>query len=371
MAEKLTKAAVSQFLESAKNSLNYLSQLKMEIGENPRVRNAIDEKELLQLYSRTRRVREYLRRWMSAYPTPDGVHLPPEDLNLLCSCMLYEFSRLEKIVSENSMTASGDQEWIDKRKAVLSTWLLELANRPVEQLPSPFGRNDVSYDVRLLIGAVRRKLSGDEPPLDPATGIFMPTNVEDSGSGSGSGIFKAPSRIEAPPPRSAPADSVAATIAEGPAVVGGESSDVVEIAHVRDYRLRLAMALDVRSYERAVDLDDHRMATLLLDSILNGLLIDHGLSHSSALGLTDTPLSWSVEGICAAVLGPAFGERERALFQLLERSHALLRPALQLADPIVVNKATVHEAEAFVKQVAFVLSSAGHGGGAHEAVTIL
>lgn len=357
MTEALSKAAVTQFLEAAKSSLQYLGELKLRICGNRQAR--VDDKEVLNLYSRLRRVREYLRRWLSAYPTPTELDLPDEELELLCSCMVFEIDRLSG--------PDGRREDINlaqKRVEMLSEWAVRLSTKPITLLPNESGRVEIGAQARTVVAAARKNAfpsagsDGAPSGLQRHTAVTSGANHRRPSSARavpssvvpGAGL---PLEDEAAQPSAGPAPRRA-----GPAVVRDQDvvvTGLLDPTRIRDYRLRLAMSLDLKALERATRNGDYRIGTVLLACVLEGLSIDHALANKESLGLIGDPPSWSIPRIVETVLQGDVSDKERILIDLLGRSHGMLRPAQQIAHPMVVNRATVAAGVTLVKRVAHAI----------------
>ncbi len=359
MADTLKKAAVVQFLDAVKSSLNYLSQLKMELADHGgQPQNGVDERSLLQLYSRVRRIREYLRRWMSAYPTPTTLEMPEDDINLLCSCLVHDLGETDRQLSEKAMKSKEDVPWLEKRKKILSHWTVELATEPIEQLPSLWQRKDVKYEVRQVLVTVRQKTTKSKSTgqTEPSSGVYR----------LGSGSFRAVDQQSVAPALQSQGGASAppATPQSGSSPAIHVSAAIVDANLVRDYRIRMSMVLDVRAYHRCVEADDYRLALVLLSMIVEGILLDYGMLKKQELGLPESPVDWPLHQIAAHVLETSFGDRERAALQILDNARRALQPATQLEHPVVVNKPMVQEVEVFVRRVADAVgvgaSSAAH-----------
>ena len=355
MAGKLKKAVVAQFLAAVKSALSHVSELKIVIADGGEVQSGVTEKDALQLYSRVRRLRECLRRWMSAYPEPEELGLDDDDTNLLCSCLLHEMALSEKLAEQQGLPSAEDRKaWIKKRNAVYHAWAVDLATGPVDPLPSRWRRASITYDVRQTLVAIREKTKKPEPLNDTPTGFYEGAPKKDSLA-----AFDSP-RIEEGMPFGLQ-QSTGPRPNPSPAGVASGAVRIVDSNRIKDYRLRLTMAMDVRAYHRCVGAEDHRLALVLLGMILEGILLDYGLAQKDELGLQGAPSKWPLPDLVTHAIG-ALGERDSAILQILESSARALRPSSHLEQPFVVNKAMVQEVEAFVTKVSSAVGLGASGG---------
>lgn len=352
MAGTLKKAVVAQFLAAVKSSLSHLSELKMVLSDEGSVQSGVSEKDVLQLYSRVRRLREALRRWMSTYPEPATLGLEDDDLNLLCSCLVYELGFADKRAEQQGLSADDSKIWLRRHTETLTAWIVDLSTQPIEQLPSRWRKTGVSYEVRQVLVAVRDKHKQTRPGDDPS-GIYR----------LGSASLNVSANTESPRIE----DDVPVGLQTTPPAQAvrfedvSRSSPLVDSSRIKDYRLRLTMAMDVRAYHRCINAEDHRLALVILGMVLEGCVLDYALVRTAELGLEGSPSTWQIHLIVAHVLEEGFGQAERNALQMIEASTRALRPVSHLENPFVVNKAAVQSVEAFVKKVTNAMGLTSNG----------
>jgi hypothetical protein len=138
----------------------------------------------------------------------------------------------------------------------------------------------------------------------------------------------------------------------------------LEPRKLHDPRVRGLMLLDLRGYERALRANDHRMCVVHLGSVLEASCIDYALAHRRDLALNGAPETWNLEVVVRRVLGEDISSMDRALLFHLAAARNLLRPAIQLSNPMVVTAATQAELTQFVRRV---LTAMGYTGAAEPA----
>lgn len=155
MQRQIDKVVVAQLLEAVKEVLDHLSRWKIELNEQGQ-----DSPDGLgQTYGRVRRLRDYLQRCVSAYPSPVMLDLGEEDENLLVSCAVFAVGMIDLDLQAPGRPAGRDRSWLEEKRRNLSGSAVKLASRPVERIPS---RDPVSLNtpgVRGIIAAVLRNVS--------------------------------------------------------------------------------------------------------------------------------------------------------------------------------------------------------------------
>ncbi|MCB9880176.1 MAG: hypothetical protein H6832_00445 [Planctomycetes bacterium] len=118
---------------------------------------------------------------------------------------------------------------------------------------------------------------------------------------------------------------------------------------VRDHRVRAQIRLDLRDLSRAEAVDDHRMMLVHLGSLLEGLLLDHGLRNRKELGLGEGPDIWDYHALAVQVLGSGLSAEQEPVLGILHACRRLLRPSCQIVHPIVVTPKMVADSKAFLE----------------------
>ena len=119
---------------------------------------------------------------------------------------------------------------------------------------------------------------------------------------------------------------------------------------LNDPRLRSILMLDLRALDRALRANDHRMCIVHLGSVLEAACIDYALAHRRELALSGAPETWNLEVVVNSVVGE-ISSMDRALLFHLSAARNLLRPAIQLTNPMVVTAAVHSSLVQFVRRV--------------------
>ena len=121
-----------------------------------------------------------------------------------------------------------------------------------------------------------------------------------------------------------------------------------DVERMRDPRLRAMMLLDLKALVRAMAVNDNRMSTVHLGGLFEAMVIDVALHRRNELALRGSPDSWQLQQLVPAILGGRFmGSDRNTLFQIINCKN-LIRPAVQLLNPIVVTSQTVGKIIEFV-----------------------
>jgi hypothetical protein len=138
----------------------------------------------------------------------------------------------------------------------------------------------------------------------------------------------------------------------------GARAPMIDKRKLSDPRLRAHLGVDLAAFTRCVEAGDHRLATVLLASILEAALLDHAIPRRAELGLTGTPETWNMQDVLLRALGPEAQVKDPALAFHLFTSRNLMRPALQMITPTIVTAASLARLREFAERV---LHSLGFG----------
>lgn len=130
---------------------------------------------------------------------------------------------------------------------------------------------------------------------------------------------------------------------------------------VRDPRLRTMVVLDLRALERARAAKDYRLSAVHLCSVCEGVVVDVALTKREKVKLKGTPETWRLDEVIKALLGDRFTTSDRASLFHLVACRNLIRPSVQLHNPIVVTRATLKKMIEFVQRLLIELGVAGSG----------
>ena len=165
----------------------------------------------------------------------------------------------------------------------------------------------------------------------------------------------------AEPPPAAPWPVATPVAAEDPAAETPGSGLDLDPRKLHDPRVRAILMLELRAYERAFRANDHRLCVVHLGSVLEASCIDYALTHRRDLALNGAPETWNLEVVVRRVLGEDISSMDRALLFHLNAARNLLRPAIQLSNPMVVTAATQSELTQFVRRVLTAMGYSSSG----------
>jgi hypothetical protein len=132
---------------------------------------------------------------------------------------------------------------------------------------------------------------------------------------------------------------------------------------VRDPRLRTMIVLDLRALERARAAKDYRLSAVHLCSVCEAVVVDVALTKREKVKLKGTPETWRLDEVIKALLGDRFTTSDRASLFHLVACRNLIRPSVQLHNPIVVTRATLKKMVEFVQRLLVEMGVAGSGTG--------
>jgi hypothetical protein len=349
---KVKKVIAVCFLEAAKTVLDQLGQYRMEMTE----RGLDNNKDFPQVYGDVRRLRDYMQRCVSAFPDTIELDLEPRDVSTLVACCRRAVETIDHRVESGQKLADQERDWLQRKRQVLSDWAVDLASKPLLELPLPRLSQVTTTGMKALHQRLNTKLFGPQA-------ASTPIGFESFRGSPGAGIAAEPPP-EAPPaappaarPRPKAPEPVPEEVNDINVTVLGEespaatSSNLVDVRQVRDPRLRSLMALDLRAHERAIEAKDHRLAAVHLASILEGAILDHAIPRRAELGLHGAADSWNPQEILLRVLGDTCAPKDRSFVFHVFAARNMLRPSTQLVSPTVVTSASLDKLTEFVARV--------------------
>lgn len=370
---QVKKVVAVCFLEAAKGTLEQLGSYRLELSQAGQNAPA----DLARVYGDVRRLRDYLQRCASGPAESVDLDLTPQDATVLVASCRHAVAALDSRLAQGDVAAQ-DRDWLQKKQQVLAHWAMEMATKPLLELPGQRHAKPLGEATRALTTRLLQKLHGSmqerlvAPPSSGAVSRMaglrsfgdevseMTPPPAEAGDGDGWNFTLSTSAPTAQPPR--PAAPTARLDDAEPAPKAGRASDgdttLFDHSLICDPRLRAIIAVDLRSYARAVTAGDHRVATVLLAAVLEGAVIDHALPRRAELGLVGTPDTWNLEDVLSASLGSAANPRDRALGFHLFAARNLLRPCLQLKNPTVVAPQSFEVLRDFVRRA---LHGLGYG----------
>jgi len=390
---QVKKVVAVCFLEAVKTTLDHLGAQRLEQSHQ----GLQGSPDLPRTYGEVRRLRDYLQRCIGAFPEVVDLELPAADVGLLVACCRRSVVGMDLRLTEPGV--DGDERtWLQRKRQVVSDWAVELAEKPLLDLPlnklSPVATEaSRALTIRLhnkLFGSIRERAGMDSPTTAPSstgTGLELfgeqAPAIDPPDADPRSGVPVGDSRGRAAPGlRRGPGASGRANGTTVKTTSGSEPEDLLgppgpapmreagrpdaaaalfEPHKLRDPRLRALAGMDVRTYERLVGFGDHRLATVLLASLLESAVIDYAIVRRGELGLTGSPETWSPQDLLSKALGDRAEPQDRAMAFQLFASRNLLRPALQMMTPAVATSATFERLREFVQRA---LHELGYGLGA-------
>ncbi|MBX3464690.1 MAG: hypothetical protein KF830_16090 [Planctomycetes bacterium] len=341
---KVDKVALVCLLEATKLTLEHLAAHRLE---SPPQHGAGQGPDLTRLYGDMRRLRDYLQRCASARQEAVELDLSPADRALLVACCRRGIDAIELRLTERIVSAD-EKQWLEQKGRVLADQAVDLAAKPLLELPLPRLGTAPSQAGRALLARLQTRVFGE---VEQRAKVAAPTG--------------------SPPPALVTAgvpgllDDLAAAPDEPPAAAA--EPPLVESHRFQDPRLRALVAMDLAALQRARAAGDHRLTTVLLASVLEAAVLDHAIPKRGDLGLVGRPDSWEMPELLERLMGDAFTAKDRAPVYQLFSSRNLLRPALQLVTPMVVTPASVQRSWDFAQRA---LHSMGFAGAAEVALPV-
>lgn len=349
-ALKVKKVVAVCFLEAVKTTLDQIGVHRLELSE----RGAVSPVELTRAYADGRRLREYLQRCLTGFHDDVELDLADADRTVLVACCRH-FVEASEARLEAGKLAADEADWLDKKIQVLSHWALEIASKPLLELPLK-RRTTLGKRTRALAAQINDKLFGasmkvlpqqrqqQEPRPNPnSTMIGLPSfgqmfgapEIEASDAASAPCVPPTePPSVHAPPPEQSPA-----------------GLRLLDAQKLVEPRLRALAMIDLHAFDRAVAAGDWRLATILLASVLEVAVLDHALPRQEELGLVGTPSLWNVQAVLLQALGDAAEPRDEAHAAHLLAARNMLRPAVQMEQPTIVTQVSFERLRDFVQRV--------------------
>jgi hypothetical protein len=350
---QVKKAVAVSLLEAVKSALEQLGARRLALAE----RGAPAPPDLSRSYGDVRRMRDYLQRCAGGYGDAAELDLAASDAAVIVACCRHAVAVLDERANETT-TAPMDRQTLQKKQALLAHWAVEMAAKPLIELPLPRNSQMGSEAMRELMGRLQAKLferTRIEAPAAPTRGVIAGVRS------LGEQVQSAPRPSEASPPSAPPAlpaveaEPVAAPPAPPAASAPGEAEPLFDLRRIREPRLRSLAHIDMRGYARALAANDHRLATVLMASVLESTLLDHVLARRADFGLTGTPDAWNMSDVLLMALGDQAEAKDRSLAFHLFSARNLLRPAVQIVAPVVVTVASFETLREFVLRAVHAL----------------
>lgn len=360
---QVKKVVAVCFLEAAKLALDHVGAHRLEQSQ----RQGATGNDLTRLYGEIRRLRDYLQRCVSAYKDVVDLDLSPTDQGLLVACCRRSIEWIDLRLKGEQVITPDERQWLQKKLQVISDWAVELAEKPLVELPLPRQSAVVSEAARGVLSRLQHKLFGDVAQRQK---IRPPTGGLSSYGAALPGLTDAmPDEAAADEPIAAPTGnasfglpSPSAGLAPGTQVhapTGAVSASLVSTQHMRDPRLRALAVMDLAAYERVRDARDLRLALVMLSAVLEAVVLDHAISRRAEFGLSGTPDTWNVQDLLVRIMGDAMAPKDLSLAYHLFSARNLLRPALQIVKPMVVTPASLEKLQEFVQRAVHAMGVPG------------
>lgn len=384
---QVKKVVAVCFLEAAKLTLEQLGAYRLELSQ----KGVQGRDELPRLYGEVRRLRDYLQRCVSGYRDIVVLELGEEDASLLVATCRRSVEAIAVRLEERAL-APDERQWLTKKLQVLSDWSVELAAKPVIDLPLPRLGEATAEAVRTLNTRIQDKVYGDvtmrqkfsAPNTGRSPGVAPSSAAGGRGPSLAQGIAtfgehmageRKLSETDAPLPQEPPPSEPSPPVQEAPPRPPASQPEPVAVDHrqrpaapahedeppavlaplldpkkVRDPRLRSLVAIDLGTFESAQRDRDFRIATVMLASIMESALLDHAIPRRSELGLSGKPDSWNMKELLLKAMGDAVHPKDHSLAFHLFAARNLLRPALQMVAPAVVTASSFDRMRDFVSR---------------------
>ena len=362
---QVKKVVAVCFLEAAKLCLDHLGAFRLELSQQ----GVPGSPDVPRVYGEVRRLRDYLQRCVSAYHDLVEIDIAPADASLLVACCRRAVEAVDLRLCEQAI-AADERQWLQRKRQVLGDWAVELAEKPLLELPLKKLSPTTSEAVRGLTTRLQNKVFGDvrdrRKIVPPQTSSSIMTGLQSFGEQCAAiddPLAPAPSKpvpVAQTPPAdtggyglspelSAPAPAPTTQLADAPARLHFDH------LRLRDPRLRALVGIDLRNFERIVATGDYRLATVLLASLLEAAVLDHVIPRRAEFGLTGTPDAWNPQELLLKALGERGTPQDMSLAYHLFAARNLLRPALQIVTPAIVTMSSFDRMREFVQRSLHVL----------------
>jgi hypothetical protein len=342
---QVKKVVAVCFLEAAKLTLDHLGAFRLELSQN----GAEGPPDLPRLYGELRRLRDYLQRCVSGYQDIVELDLPAADTGLLVAACRRAVEGIDLRLTEQAVP-NDERQWLQKKRQVVSDWAVELAEKPLVDLPLRRLMQVQGDGTRSLTTRLQNRVFGDVKDrakiVPPGVGNTMLGNSMVLGVPSFGEQVRAVEPADTDPQaRYGGAPTAAAGTMFGVPMAltppAQESApNLFDYQKLRDPRLRSLVGVDLRAYERALAANDFRIATVMLASVVEAAVLDHVIPRRAEFGLAGTPDSWNPQDLLLQALGERATPKDRSLAYHLFSARNLLRPAMQMVTPAVVTAAS-------------------------------
>ncbi|MCR9246156.1 MAG: hypothetical protein NXI31_14090 [bacterium] len=368
---RVKKIVVVCFVEAVRLALDHLGSYRMA--------NAGQEaSDVPKAYGDLRRLRDYLQRGSSG--SHDLVELDLADADralLVASCRRY-VDAIDLKLEGPEVRDAKERQFLAKKQKLIADWAIEIAAKPLVELPIPKLRDIPGDGARGLKTRLQQKLFNVQEQT-----LIRQGQLDTMGAvtGTGPGVAGGPSGrapgvsqgtvpvidLTSPLPDEDPLVGFGGPGSPGPgagvagpaSAAGGGAAGLLDPATIQDPRLRSMITMNLRSLEFAQKTGDYRIVTLLLAAVLETVVLDYALRYSAELGLHGAAESWDAQHLLFQILGDGVTANERMLGQSLFSARQLLDPAHQMNAPMVVTNASADHHRGFVEAMLHQLGYVG------------
>ncbi|MFO1076705.1 MAG: hypothetical protein U1E73_03155 [Planctomycetota bacterium] len=342
---QVKKIVVSCFLEAAKLATEQCSTFRNQLAE----RGHSAAPELPRVYGDLRQLRDYLQRCSSSYQETLELDMSSAGIALLVA-VCRRFVDAIDLQLQGVIPDQRDRQFLVKKRQLVSDWAVELAQKPLYELPLPrlvqtLGDGGRALQMRMqekLFAVREQRMIRDGNSTVIGASLSEPNQVLSGQTvGAPLGFDFGPMKPEAPPTPASPA----------PAASPPPTPSLYDSSLLRDPRLRAMAGIDLRSLRHADEARDHRIAALMLGSSLEIAMLDYALTRRADLGLAGNVETWDPQELALKVLGESAHPSDQAQAYNLFCMRAQLSPARQLATPVVVTEASLDRMREFAERV--------------------
>lgn len=362
----LDRDLVGHVLDAIKKALGHLSRIKLEAGQSAR----LDESQLMLLYTRIRRVQDYLQLSSATGENLIEVDLTDIDDDLLASCLLMVIGDGEVRGIRRGVATGKPSEWNRELAMTLASLAIEFANRQIEPLPGVSPAHGKSILVQRVAKEVdlkhsaERELSSRFETRTAAPAMAAVSELEKSineevgfkegikperydykelharavsaspqSSSSPHSIVKPDPQPEAKPVVQRDVYDSSEEEGDDDTPMAMEEGFLLDPNRIRDPRLRQMMVEDMRGMRRCRRAHDYRMASVHLCAVLEQVTLEYAMPRATELGLVGPIDSWRIPVLLVQLLGDDLDEDDRSLLRQILTSRNLLISAVQLRNP--------------------------------------
>ncbi|MCA8950597.1 MAG: hypothetical protein KDE27_13920 [Planctomycetes bacterium] len=341
------------FLEAVRMTLDHLGTYRMQMA-------AERSEELPKRYGEVRRLRDYLQRCAGSYQDLVEIDLADDDVAMLVSCCRRYVEAIDQRL-EGPGVDERERKLLKKKQQLVADWTVELAAKPLFELPLPGLVELPGEGSRALKIRIQNKLYGTGQQQ-----LIRQGHVVNVGATLGSSpIASEPSESQGTVPVIDLVDRRSAGVPNAPLPL-----PLLDSAAVQDPRLRSLVLMNLRSLEVAEAAKDYRLATMLLAAVLETVVIDYAIQRRGELELNGAADTWEARELLLGILGASATHSDRMLAHSLFSARSLLNPAQQILAPVVATSSSLECHRDFVKamlhQLGFGMTSPERSGAAEK-----